>query len=46
MRGTAFQTVLGPISFDDKGDVEQPAYVFYRWHDGKYVPIEDLAEAG
>jgi branched-chain amino acid transport system substrate-binding protein len=30
------QTVLGPISFDKKGDIKQPAYVFYVWHSGKY----------
>ncbi|PHP66052.1 branched chain amino acid ABC transporter substrate-binding protein [Zhengella mangrovi] len=31
-----FNTVLGELSFDDKGDVTLPGYVFYEWHDGKY----------
>jgi len=31
-----FDTVLGSLSFDDKGDVTLPGYVFYEWKDGKY----------
>jgi len=31
-----FQTVLGELSFNDKGDVTLPGYVFYEWKDGKY----------
>jgi len=31
-----FETVLGPLEFDDKGDVTLPGYVFYEWKDGKY----------
>ena len=31
-----FDTVLGPLSFDDKGDVTLPGYVFYEWQDGTY----------
>lgn len=31
-----FETVLGTTSFDDKGDVEAPGYVFYVWKDGAY----------
>ena len=31
-----FETVLGPLSFDAKGDVSLPGYVFYEWKDGKY----------
>lgn len=34
-KGT-FKTVLGDLSFDDKGDVTLPGYVFYVWKDGKY----------
>ena len=36
MREQKFDTVLGEIGFDDKGDVTAPGYVFYRWHDGSY----------
>ncbi|MEX1034529.1 MAG: branched-chain amino acid ABC transporter substrate-binding protein [Sneathiella sp.] len=31
-----FETVLGTLSFDDKGDVTLPGYVWYEWKDGKY----------
>ncbi len=31
-----FQTVLGDLSFDGKGDVTLPGYVFYEWKGGKY----------
>ena len=31
-----FNTVLGNIGFDKKGDVTAPGYVFYKWHNGKY----------
>ena len=32
-------TVLGPISFDRKGDVTVPDYVFYVWRNGEYVEV-------
>ena len=35
-----FETVLGPISFDDKGDVEGASYVMYEWENGEYAEIE------
>ncbi len=31
-----FDTVIGSIDFDEKGDVSLPGYVMYSWHDGKY----------
>ena len=31
-----FDTVLGSLSFDDKGDVSLPGYVWYEWKDGTY----------
>jgi branched-chain amino acid transport system substrate-binding protein len=36
-----FDTVLGRISFDDKGDVRgfEP-FVWYVWKDGKYGPVK------
>jgi branched-chain amino acid transport system substrate-binding protein len=34
-----WQTVLGPISFDAKGDVTVPDYVFYIWRNGNYAQI-------
>ncbi|MBO6826561.1 MAG: branched-chain amino acid ABC transporter substrate-binding protein, partial [Sneathiella sp.] len=31
-----FDTVLGNLSFDGKGDVKLPGYVWYEWKGGKY----------
>lgn len=31
-----WQSVLGPISFDSKGDITKADYVLYQWHDGNY----------
>jgi len=36
LRSTEFDTMLGKISFDGKGDVTAPAYRVYAWADGKY----------
>jgi branched-chain amino acid transport system substrate-binding protein len=38
---TQFDTVLGEIGFDEKGDVTAPGYVFYEWKNGTY----DYADA-
>ena len=32
-------TVLGPITFDKKGDVTVSDYVFYIWHNGSYAEM-------
>ena len=34
--GQTFQTVLGPLAFDKKGDITKADYVFYVWKDGNY----------
>ena len=34
-----FDTVLGPLGFDAKGDVKAPGYVFYEWRDGTYAEV-------
>lgn len=31
-----FDTVLGPVAFDEKGDAKLPSYVVYEWRDGEY----------
>ena len=31
-----FKSVLGEVSFDEKGDVNLPGFVFYEWKDGGY----------
>jgi branched-chain amino acid transport system substrate-binding protein len=35
----AYDTVLGPVTFDQKGDVTGFRYEMYRWHDGRYEPV-------
>jgi branched-chain amino acid transport system substrate-binding protein len=36
LHAETFDTAVGPIKFDAKGDVLNPEYVFYIWKDGKY----------
>ncbi len=36
LNSETFKTVLGDLSFDDKGDVTLPGYVFYEWKGGEY----------
>jgi branched-chain amino acid transport system substrate-binding protein len=41
LRRHQFDTVLGPIDFDDKGDLRLQTPVMYVWHaDGTYTPLE------
>ena len=37
--GGTWNTVLGPINFDKKGDVTVSDYVFYVWKAGKYAEM-------
>ena len=39
LHANSFDTVVGEIQFDKKGDVLKPAYVFYEWKDGKNVEV-------
>lgn len=39
MRSTTFDTVIGPITFDDNGDILEPAYVWYQWTGGTYEQL-------
>jgi branched-chain amino acid transport system substrate-binding protein len=44
MRAGTWDTVLGPISFDKKGDITAGGWAVYRWDkDGNY---EEIGEAG
>jgi len=36
IRGKTFSTVIGELTYDDKGDVLDPEYVWYIWTDGSY----------
>jgi branched-chain amino acid transport system substrate-binding protein len=43
MRSTTFDTVIGTINFDKKGDViattKDPLYIFYKFSKGGYAPL-------
>lgn len=39
MHQGTWNTVLGPITFDKKGDVTVSDYVFYIWHNGSYAEM-------
>lgn len=39
LHGNEFDTVIGPISFDEQGDILQPAYVWYEWSGGNYAEL-------
>ncbi|MDC9701686.1 MAG: branched-chain amino acid ABC transporter substrate-binding protein [Alphaproteobacteria bacterium] len=36
LKSSSFNTVLGKISFNKKGDLKNPKYYIYEWNDGKY----------
>ena len=40
LREHEFDTVLGTIDFDDKGDLTVQNPVWYVWRDGTYMPLE------
>jgi branched-chain amino acid transport system substrate-binding protein len=40
LRQHQFDTVLGPIAFDAKGDIPGRKPVWYVWRGGTYVPLE------
>jgi branched-chain amino acid transport system substrate-binding protein len=39
LKSMTVDTVIGPLSWDKKGDVTDPKYVFYIWKAGKYAEI-------
>jgi branched-chain amino acid transport system substrate-binding protein len=40
LRSNEFDTILGRVSFDAKGDVRQPGFEWFIWRSGQYVPLE------
>ena len=40
LRDYQFDTVLGRIDFDEKGDLTVQTWVWYVWKGGEYVPLE------
>ena len=39
LKSMTLETVVGPLSWDKKGDVTEPKYVFYIWKGGKYAEM-------
>ena len=39
IHGQSYDTVLGKLTFDDKGDIVNPEYVFYVWSKGQYKEV-------
>ena len=37
--GKPVETVVGPVRFDNKGDVRDPSYDINVWSAGKYAPV-------
>ncbi len=42
LRQGDYKTVIGDLKFNDKGDVVNPVYVFYKWSKGKYEEIPNM----
>jgi branched-chain amino acid transport system substrate-binding protein len=38
--GTNFDSVLGKVAFDAKGDPNTEPFILYSWKDGKYAPLK------
>jgi branched-chain amino acid transport system substrate-binding protein len=46
MHSAKFDTVLGKVGFDEKGDIIGPGYVMFEWQNGKYEQIDEPMQAG
>ena len=42
--GNSLNTVLGTLSLDAKGDVKEPAYVWYKWSEGTYAEAQPFPQ--
>lgn len=40
LHGHTYNSVVGKVSFDNKGDIKNPEYVWYIWHNGKYAEMK------
>ena len=40
MNAGKFQTPLGVINFDEKGDADLVDYIVHRWENGTVVPLK------
>jgi branched-chain amino acid transport system substrate-binding protein len=39
LRQSPVNTILGPVSYDAKGDAKDIHFAMYRWHAGKYLEV-------
>ncbi|WP_181707555.1 branched-chain amino acid ABC transporter substrate-binding protein [Chthonobacter rhizosphaerae] len=39
-RDATHETVIGPVTFDEKGDRREPGYALFVWRGGALVPLE------
>lgn len=39
LRGGTYASVLGDLTFDQKGDITRPDYIIYQWTKGNYEPL-------
>ncbi len=42
LRANTYSTVIGDLKFNDKGDIVDPIYVFYKWSAGKYEELPQM----
>ena len=40
LRQGTYNSAVGPLSYDQKGDIKDPVYDIYVWKDGKSTPIK------
>lgn len=40
LNGGSFDTIIGTVSFDDKGDLVQNPFILQRFDGGRFVPVE------
>jgi len=40
LRSQNYDSAVGPLAFDNKGDIKNPVYDIYIWKDGSYAPIK------
>lgn len=38
--GNRFDTVVGPVSFDQKGDLREPRIAWFKWMGGRYIEVD------
>ena len=40
LAGQRFETAIGPVSFDEKGDMVQSPFVLHRYDGGRFLPVD------